>query len=170
MPDVPQWSSAGFCLACPHAAPRLNFNVCTVCQEFEMNDVNAKAAIEMHADNMYREEVFTDHAVGTIRRMTPVTRAGEPDPGRSESFVGSTQVMTQAGPLPLNFEIEATSLPEAIANFGKAATEAFEQTMEELRELQRQQASSIVVPGGRSGGGFGGGLGGGLGGGKIQIP
>jgi hypothetical protein len=147
--------------------------IANICQEHDMNDVRAKAAIEMQADNMYREEVFTDHAVGTIRRMTPVTSTGEPDPKRSESFVGSTQVMTQAGPLPLNFEIEAQSLPEAIAHFGKAATEAFEQTMEELRELQRQQASSIVVPGGRGGAGFGGGLGGGMsgmGGGKIQIP
>ncbi len=135
-----------------------------------MNDARGKQAIEMQADNMYREEVFTDNAVGTIRRMTPVTSTGEPDPRRAETFVGSTQVMTQAGPLPLNFEIEAKSLSEAIANFGPAATGAFEQTMEELRELQRQQASSIVVPGGRGGaGGLGGGLGG-LGGGKIQIP
>lgn len=132
-----------------------------------MNDVKGRQAIEMQADNMYREEVFTDNTVGTIRRMTPISSSGEPDPGRAETFVGSTQVMTQAGPLPLNFEIEGKSLSEAIANFGKAATEAFEQTMEELREMQRQQASSIVVPGGRGGGGFGGGMGGG---GKIQIP
>jgi hypothetical protein len=146
-----------------------------------MNDPRGRQAIEMQADNMYREEVFTDNAVGSIRRMTPVSSSGEPDKERAEIFVGSTQVMTQAGPLPLNFEIEANSLSEAITNFGKAATEAFEQTMEELRELQRQQSSSIVVPGGRGsaggpGGGLGGGLGGGFGGlggaggGKIRIP
>jgi hypothetical protein len=132
-----------------------------------MNDSRKQSEIEMQADAMYREEVFTDNAVGTIRRLTPVDSNGNPDNSRAQSFVGSTQVMTQAGPLPLNFEIEASSLSAAIAGFGAAAKEAFEQTMEELRELQRQQASSIVVP--RSGLG-GGGMGGMGGGGKIQIP
>ncbi len=143
-----------------------------------MNDPRSRQEIQMQAAGMYREEVFTDNTVGTIRRLTPVTRTGEPDTSRAETFVGSTQVMTQAGPLPLNFEIEASNLSDAIAGFGAAATEAFEQTMEELRELQRQQASSIVVPGGMGGGGLGGGFGGGLGGGlgggkgggKIRIP
>jgi hypothetical protein len=42
--------------------------------------------------------------------------------------------------------------------------------MEELREMQRQQASSIVVP--QGGMGPGGGMPGGMGpgGGKIQMP
>lgn len=137
-----------------------------------MNDVKRQSEIAMQANGMYREEVFTDNTVGTIRRLTPVDRNGEPDATREQSFVGSTQVMTQAGPLPLNFEIEASSLSAAIEAFGAAAREAFEQTMEELREMQRQQASSIVVPrGGLDGaGGLGGGMGGMGGGGKIQMP
>jgi hypothetical protein len=140
-----------------------------------MNDSRNQQEIRMQVDGMFREETFTDNAVGTIRRLTPVTSTGEPDRNRVESFVGSTQVMTQAGPLPLNFEIEATTLAEAIDGFGPAAKEAFEQTMEELREMQRQQASSIVVPGGGGksgglGGGMGGGMGGMGGGGGIQIP
>jgi len=132
-----------------------------------MNDSKAKQEIQMQADAMYREEVFTDNAVGTIRRLTPVTSNGDADASREETFVGSTQVMTQAGPLPLNFEIEAKTLAEAIDGFGPAATLAFEQTMEELRELQRQQASSIVVPGA---GVPGVGGPGGMGGSKIQFP
>ncbi len=125
-----------------------------------MSDARNQQEIRMQAEAMYREETFTDNAVGTIRRLSPVTSNGEADNSREESFVGSTQVMTQAGPMPLNFEIEAKTLAEAIAGFGAAAMEAFDQTMQELREMQRQQASSIVVPGG---GGMGGG-------GKIQIP
>jgi len=132
-----------------------------------MNEARNQQEIQMQADAMYREDVFTDNAVGTIRRMTPVTSNGEPDSSRKQTYVGSTQVMTQAGPMPLNFEIEAMTLTEAIAGFGPAAKEAFEQTMEELREMQRQQTSSIMVPGG---GGNSGGLGGMGGGGKIQIP
>jgi len=143
-------------------------------RNYAMNDnvknTGSRQEIQMQADGMYREEVFTDNAVGTIRRLTPVTSKGEPDTSRAETFVGSTQVMTQAGPLPLNFEIEGSTLSDAIAGFGDAAKQAFEQTMQELREMQRQQASSIVVPrGGMDGGGLGG-MGGGMGGGKIQIP
>jgi len=109
--------------------------------------------IEMNASGMYREETFTDNAVGTLRRLTPVKVSGETDNTRSIQYIGSTQVMTQAGPLPLSFEIEAKSLTEAISAFGESAKSAFEKTMHELRELQREQASSIVVPGVSDGGG-----------------
>jgi len=109
--------------------------------------------IEMNASGMYREETFTDNTVGTLRRLTPVNVDGQTDNTRSIQYIGSTQVMTQAGPLPLSFEIEAKSLTEAIAAFGESAKAAFEKTMHELRELQREQASSIVVPGASDGSG-----------------
>ncbi|MEJ8568103.1 hypothetical protein [Elongatibacter sediminis] len=131
-----------------------------------MNPSETENAIQMNGDDMYREDVFTDNAVGTLRRLTPVTPEGDDDASRSTRFVGSTQVLTNAGPLPLNFEVPGTSLAEAIANFSVAAQESFERTMEELREYQREQASSIVVPrGGVDPGKMGGGSGGG-----IQMP
>ena len=142
---------------------------------FESSKSESDNEIQMDANNLYREEVFTDNAVGTLRRMVPVKADGELDPSRDVQYIGSTQVLTNAGPLPLSFEIEAGSLAEAAAAFGDAAKDAFEKTMNELRELQRQQASSIVVPQGGMGGmgpggGPAGGLGGGMGGGKIHLP
>jgi len=127
-------------------------------------------AIRMDVANLYREDTFTDNTVGTLRRLTPVTADGEVDPARPVQFVGTTQVLTTAGPLPLSFEIEAQSLTEAAEAFGDAAHKAFERTMDELREMQRQQASSIVVP--KSGMDPTGGMGGmgGMGGGRIQMP
>ena len=113
--------------------------------------------------------MFTDNAVGTLRRLTPVTDTGENDPTRSEQFIGATQVLTNAGPLPLSFEIPADSLAAAAEAFGEGAKQAFEKTMEELKEMQRQQASSIVVPG-QGGADPMGGMGGGMGGGKIHMP
>ena len=131
-----------------------------------MNSPDTTNEIKMDASNLYREEVFTDNAVGTLRQLSPVTATGELDSTRSLQFIGSTQVMTTAGPLPLSFEIEADSLAAAASGFGDAAKAAFERTMEELKEMQRQQASSIVVPKA----GMGGGMGGGAGGGNIQFP
>ena len=130
-----------------------------------MNNPETSSEIRMDASNLYREEVFTDNQVGTLRQLSPVTATGEPDASRSLQFIGSTQVMTTAGPLPLSFEIEAQTLAEAAVGFGDAAKAAFERTMEELKEMQRQQASSIVVPGAGTGP-----MGGGMGGGNIQMP
>lgn len=104
-------------------------------------------APQMNAESMYAEETFTDQAVGQIRRMTPVTADGEPDTSRSVIYFGATQMMTPAGALPLNFEIEAASLSEAIAMFSGKAQESMEQTIKELEAMRREQASSIVVPG-----------------------
>ena len=103
--------------------------------------------IQMDEEGICREDVFTDNRIGTIRRLTPVTANGEDDTGRPVQYIGSTQIMTPGGALPLTFEIETDTLEGAISGFGDAAKLAVERTMEELKEMQRQQASSIVVPG-----------------------
>ena len=112
-----------------------------------MSQMDNSPEINMDATAISREEVFTDSRVGTIRKMTPVTLDGETDSSRPVQFVGSTQIMTPGGALPLSFEIETETLEGAVAGFGDAAKLAVERTMEELKEMQRQQASSIVVPG-----------------------
>ena len=121
-----------------------------------MTDTGAPE-ISMNVDELFLEEVFTDNKVGTIRRMTPVNANGETDSSRPVIFIGNTQMMTPAGPLPLNFELEGNTLGEAAANFGPAANKSLEATMEELQEMRRQQASQIVMPG--QGGGS-----------QIQMP
>ena len=121
---------------------------------------------KMDPASLYREEIITDRKVGTIRMMTPLSGDGTTDAKRPVLYMGEAQIMTGAGPLPINFEIEAKTLTEAVDKFGPAAKEAIERTVRELQELRRQAASSIVVPQGGMpplGGGVGGG-------GKIQIP
>lgn len=115
---------------------------------------------------LHREEIITDRKVGTIRMLTPIKRDGSADPARPVLYMGEAQILTGAGPLPINFEIEAKSLEEAVEKFGDAAKEAVERTVRDLQDLRRQASSSIVIP---QGGGMGpGGLPGG--GGKIQLP
>jgi hypothetical protein len=123
----------------------------------------------MDAQNLYREEIVTDRKVGTLRMMTPIKSDGSADTARATLYIGEAQIMTQAGPLPINFEIEAANLADAVARFGDAAKEGVERTVRELQELRRQQQSSIVVPGAGGMGGMGG-VGGLGGGGKLQLP
>lgn len=118
--------------------------------------------INMDHNGLYREEIISDRKVGTIIKLVPINAEGEDDSSRETIYQGQTQMMTQAGPLPLNFEIQAANLKEAAEGFGAAAQKAADETLEKLREMQREQASSIVVPGQ-------GGAPGGMPGGGIQL-
>ena len=124
----------------------------------------------MDPKTLCREEIITDRKVGTIRVLTPIRSDGSNDASRQVAYIGEAQLLTSVGTLPINFEIEAKTLDEAVVKFAEVAKEAVERTVKDLQELRRQAASSIVVPQGGMGGLGGVGPGGMPGGGKIQIP
>jgi hypothetical protein len=121
----------------------------------------------MDAKSLYREEIYTDRKVGTLRVLVPVKNDGSPDTARPTVFQGEAQLMTNMGPLPISFDIEAKDLASAVANYAEATKAGVERAMRELQELRRQASSSIVIPQGGAAGLPGGALGGG---GKIQLP
>jgi hypothetical protein len=127
--------------------------------------------IRMDPATLYREEIYTDRKIGTIRVLVPVTAMGATDPARALIYTGEAQIMTQVGALPVSFDIEAKTLADAVEGYAEAAKVAVERTIKELQDLRRQAASGLVLPG--AGGGmppnFGPG-GGRMGGGKIQMP
>lgn len=111
-----------------------------------MSSTNDGRQANMDATQLYREETFTDRKVGTIRRLTPTAADGSVDSARAVIYVGQAQVKTPMGALPISFELEAPSLDVAIEKFGAAAEQAVHQTMLELQEMRREQASSLVIP------------------------
>ena len=111
-----------------------------------MNSTTDSRQASMDSTHVYREDTFTDRKVGTIRRLTPVSADGADDSTRPVIFVGQAQVMTPMGALPISFELEAATLNAAIEKFGAAAELAVQQTMRELQEIRREQASSLVIP------------------------
>ena len=121
----------------------------------------------MDGSNLFREDVFTDQKVGTIRRMTPVTADGAEDGSRPVQYIGQATIMTPMGSLPLSFELDAATMAEAVSKFGPAAQRAVEEAAREIQEMRRQAASSIVIPdaGAAALKGMGG-----KGGGGIQMP
>jgi len=103
--------------------------------------------------NLHQEEVFTDLTVGSIRRLTPVKPNGEPDKARPVLFVGQAQIYTQQGPMPVQFPIDAKNLQLAMEKFPMAMEEFVAHLVEQAKELQRQEQSRLIVPGGSAPGG-----------------
>jgi hypothetical protein len=75
--------------------------------------------------------------------------------------------MTNVGPLPISFDIDADNLSDAVAKYADSTRAGIERAMRELQEMRRQASSSIVLPPAGATLPPGGPLGGG---GKIQLP
>jgi len=131
------------------------------------SDPNRMGEMTMDAASLYREEIYTDRKAGTLRVLQPVKSDGSPDTLRKTVYQGEAQLMTNMGPLPISFDIDAATLADAIAGYAEATKAGIERAMREIQEMRRQASSSIVLPPAGATLGPGGGFGGG---GKIQIP
>ncbi|RPJ17787.1 MAG: cytoplasmic protein [Desulfobacteraceae bacterium] len=112
-----------------------------------VNGQNLKINVEIDKDGLYLEESFTDLKSGSIRRLTPVKDDGTEDKSRKTIYMANTQLMTQMGLIPIQSELEAASLKEAVDKFPAAVNDAVEKLVEKANEMRRQEASRIIVPG-----------------------
>lgn len=103
--------------------------------------------ISVDTSNLHREEVFTDLHAASIRRLTPVKVDGSDDSSREVLYIGESNLMTQMGPLPVQFPIEAKSLGDAFNQFAVGVKGAIERLNERAKEMAREESSRIVVPG-----------------------
>ena len=105
-------------------------------------------SLSVDIDNLYREESFTDLRAANIKRLTPVNAGGGDDPARPTQYIGDTTLMTQMGPIPVQFPLAAASLNEAFEMFPAGVQAAIERLQERAQEMAREESSRIVVPGG----------------------
>jgi hypothetical protein len=103
--------------------------------------------IKLDRRNLYREETITDLRVGSIQRLVPIKPDGKRDEAREVLYVGQTQIMSQAGAIPVSARIEAVDLEDALRKFPQAMQKAIENLVDEVNRLRREQMSRIVVPG-----------------------
>jgi len=112
-----------------------------------MNGSNEKEPeIRIDLDNLYHEETFTDLKVGWVRRLTPVTPDGNRDKSREPLFIGQTQLATPQGPIPIQCQIPAKTLPEAIKKFPEVMELTIKNMIERAKEMQEQATSRIIKP------------------------
>ena len=102
-------------------------------------------------ENLYREESVTDLKIATIRQLIPVKLDGSDDSSREIIFLGSTQLGTPQGPIPMQAELDATTLEEAMDLFPKAMEAETQKVIENFKRLHEQQKkendSRIIMPG-----------------------
>ncbi len=102
--------------------------------------------LKVDTTNLYREEVYSDLRVASIRRLVPVKVDGSVDPGRPLLFTAETQILTPQGLVPVHAPVEAATLAEAIEKFPTAIQAGVDRMIEEAREMRRQAANRIITP------------------------
>lgn len=121
-----------------------------------MANAGQETQIDFSVDekNLYREESLTDMKVASIRVLKPVHLDGSADDSRKAIYVGHTQLMSPQGPIPIQADLKAETLEEAIKAFPEAMKQATAEMIERARQMQMQQAqmkqkddSRIIVPG-----------------------
>ncbi len=116
----------------------------------EMPRENARVDL----DNLYRQENYTDLGMGTIQCLRPVTADGADDPGRRPLFMGTAQIMTPHGPIPVQCDIPAETLRDACLAFPDAIQKGVEDLVRQAKEYERERQGGIVIPRG----------------GKLELP
>jgi len=107
----------------------------------------ASIKLDVDRSNLYREEVFSDLRVCTIRRLIPVKPDGTEDKNRKTLYVGQTQLVSPNGPIPIQNVIKVKDLQQAFKKFPEAMQEAMERMIAEAKKLQQEENSRIIVPG-----------------------
>ena len=118
---------------------------------------NGLDTLKIDTTNLFREESITDTQSANIKQLIPITLDGTEDSSRERQFDGDTTLMTQMGPIPVQFPIPAKNLEEAFTMFPEGVQGAVEKLQERAQDMAREEASRIVVPGQEPNrGGFGG--------------
>ena len=118
---------------------------------------NGLDTLTIDTTNLFREESITDTQSANIKLLIPITLDGNEDSSRERQFIGDTTLMTQMGPIPVQFPIPAKNLEEAFTMFPEGVQGAVEKLQERAQDMAREEASRIVVPGQEPNrGGFGG--------------
>lgn len=100
----------------------------------------SEAAIKVNTGKLCREETYTDTEVCFFRQLIPIHPDGSEDKSRKSLFMGMTHVVSEAGPLPVQTHLAATTLEEAILEFPEAAKKALDELVSKAKEAQAQRA------------------------------
>jgi len=103
-----------------------------------MNQMNMNEA-QLDKDNLYREETYTDMKIGSLHKLIPIKLDGTMDESRPAHFSARTQLMSPAGPVPVQTELKAETLSDALEEFPAAISVAVEEMVTQAQKYQEEQ-------------------------------
>mgnify|MGYP000661815025 CR=1 FL=1 len=109
------------------------------------NARQAMTEFKVDTENLYREESVTDLKVASIRVLIPIHPDGRDELDRDRVYVGSTQLMSPEGPIPLQAPLPAETLEEAMAVFPEAMAvfpEAMRRALNDMVEKNQGNATT----------------------------
>lgn len=117
------------------------------------NAPGGQPEITVDRANLYQMKQYTDRKLATITEWIPVDKYGNYDASRLHLFIGTVNIMTPHGPVPIQAEIDVGEAQRAKGS-GSALAEAWEKypgTMQAaIAEVERQARAArqpkIVVP------------------------
>lgn len=119
-----------------------------------MNDsASSPSSIDFQVDkeNLFREETVTDLKIATIRKLIPIKTDGSDDTDRQVIFIGTTQLGTPQGPIPMQAVLDAATLEQAMAAFPAAMEVETRKVVENFKRMHEEQKKSqdsrIIMPG-----------------------
>ncbi len=114
--------------------------------------MKGKGGITFQVDrnNLYREEAYTDLQSATIRKLTPIKLDQTEDPSRKTIYIGHAELISPQGPVPIQADLLATNLEEAIVALPLAMEKAAHEVRDEYNKMveqqkQQHQAQSKVI-------------------------
>jgi hypothetical protein len=95
----------------------------------------------LDSNNLYREETYTDLQNGAMKAFWPVDTKGVDvvDGTRSPKFLALTNIQTQDGPAPIQAEIEANHLEEAVNKFQEKLDQVVGSLIEETQKQEEEK-------------------------------
>lgn len=108
-----------------------------------------KINISINPNTLYHEETYTDLQVGRIRKLSPIHIDGTPDKNRKPLFVGETQIGAKGQVIPIQCDIDARELAEAVEKYPEAIERAIEKLAKEAeaaKKVLKENESRIIVP------------------------
>jgi hypothetical protein len=101
--------------------------------------------------NLFREETVTDLKIASIQKLTPIHPDGSDDDTREIIFVGTTQLGTPHGPVPIQSKLAAGTLEQAMDAFPQAMEAETRKVIQQFQKMEAEQEkakdSRIIIPG-----------------------
>ena len=102
--------------------------------------------LPLNESDLYEIRLLTDDKAGELKWFVPVSVLGHQDPTRAYKFKGMSMINTPVGPRPIEFELESTTLSDALIEWPRKLELAIRDMQDKLLEATLKARSTAGLP------------------------